>query len=213
MVRSWRPQQPRLQRKERRPKSSDRNRPFAQFLPTAQWTNRRRCWVIKLTKAFVPASTFCQDDMDFQQITLFLPYIPPVTAARHARFALLAVITPACSLLTNHMLMPSVQMKQGDRFPGKGQAVEGNRKAHDGAEEKRTYVLTFDLYFLLRCQVPSLHDTIVNFKWTRRVQSHSHQFIKLKEKYQSQNTNMSFILHILYSYVSVRTFWLTNALT
>lgn len=69
--------------------------------------------------------------MDFQQITLFRPYIPPVTAARHARFALLAVITPACSLLTNYMLVLSAQMKQGDRFPGKGQALEGNREAQE----------------------------------------------------------------------------------
>lgn len=59
---------------------------------------------------------------------LFLPYIPPDTAARHKRLALLAVITPACSLLTNHMVMLSAQMKRGDTFPGKGQAVEGNRE-------------------------------------------------------------------------------------
>lgn len=36
----------------------------------------------------LPFSTFWQDDNDFQQIALFLPYIPPVTAARHASSAL-----------------------------------------------------------------------------------------------------------------------------
>lgn len=111
---------------------------------------RRRCRWFMRSNTQKPSSrspTFCQDEIDFRQITLFLPSNPPVTAARHARSALLAVIIPGCSLLTNHMLMLTAET--GATFLGKGRALEGNR----GALEMHMTDIRADLWPLLPAEV------------------------------------------------------------
>lgn len=95
---------------------------------------------VKHAEAFVPFSRFLSRWNRF-------PTNYPVTAARHARSALLAVIIPGCSLLTNHMLMLTAET--GARVLGKGRAREGNR----GALEMHMTDIRADLWPLLPAEV------------------------------------------------------------
>lgn len=144
MVRSWRPLHQRLQRMERKPKGSDKNRTFARFsvCGSADEPPMSLLCEVERAKAFVPISHILSRWNRFPTNYALPPFQRSCHSGRHARSALLAVIIPGCSLLTNHMLMLTAET--GARW-----AMDGNR----GALEMHMTDIRADLWPLLPAEV------------------------------------------------------------